>query len=254
MNLRGKVKSLRDYSYKGIDKFGEISKGERQFEEGFVRYPNNPPAGGYLAFNTEGNFDETIEYDIKENIEFKVVYSYNEKGRITEKKVNHSNNTLKYKYVFKYDNNGYLIDESIYLKDGSLSKKKVYDNQEERNKIFVNTFFVKGELSSSAEFEYNDEGYLIKEVFNDYGVSVVRHNYYYNNKGYLIKRNQKITSENRDMDFDNNFNYNENGDMIESGYTSYKYEYDSQNNWIKRIEFNGGFPEFIVERKIEYYK
>lgn len=35
---------------------------------------------------------------------------------------------------------------------------------------------------------------------------------------------------------------------------TFKYQYDSQNNWVKRIDYNGTTPEFISEKVIEYYQ
>ena len=52
--------------------------------------------------------------------------------------------------------------------------------------------------------------------------------------------------------------YNANGELIKP--KSYKYEYDSHNNWIKLIAFEPGkhdsipVPHIIVEREIGYYK
>ena len=57
--------------------------------------------------------------------------------------------------------------------------------------------------------------------------------------------------------------YDEKGNKIESNrYNSdgslyikwtYKYEFDKQGNWIKRIDFKDEIPEFILEREYEYY-
>lgn len=35
---------------------------------------------------------------------------------------------------------------------------------------------------------------------------------------------------------------------------SYDFKYDSENNWIEKIEFKNNKPLRIVRRKIEYYK
>ena len=45
-------------------------------------------------------------------------------------------------------------------------------------------------------------------------------------------------------------------DLSDGGYSLkyiYKYDYDEKNNWIKRIDFGGDTPKYIIERQIEYY-
>ena len=40
--------------------------------------------------------------------------------------------------------------------------------------------------------------------------------------------------------------------IVDCEYT-YKYELDTINNWIKRIDFKNDKPQYILEREIEYY-
>ena len=60
------------------------------------------------------------------------------------------------------------------------------------------------------------------------------------------------------------YKYDEKGNKIEENrYESdgsldnkwtYKYEFDKQGNWIKRIDFENKIAKFILEREYEYYK
>ena len=34
----------------------------------------------------------------------------------------------------------------------------------------------------------------------------------------------------------------------------YKYEFDKRGNWIKRVEYVGDKPTFVLERQFEYYE
>jgi hypothetical protein len=45
--------------------------------------------------------------------------------------------------------------------------------------------------------------------------------------------------------------YNSDGSLRSKN--TYKYEFDKQGNWIKKIEFKDGIPEYILERQYEYY-
>ncbi len=46
-------------------------------------------------------------------------------------------------------------------------------------------------------------------------------------------------------------NYNSEGSL--DGKETYKYDYDKQGNWVKRIGFDGS-TESITEREYEYYQ
>ena len=35
---------------------------------------------------------------------------------------------------------------------------------------------------------------------------------------------------------------------------SYNYKLDNHKNWIQRIEYKNEFPQYIVDREIEYFK
>lgn len=260
MKLRGKVKSYREYSYKANSSFGKISKGERQYEEGFDYYPN----GGFLTFNTKGFLKENIEYDIKDGIKEKNTYIYDENEKIIETKRYYSDKNALYLLLYKYDDKGFLTERTLYNSKGIIDNKDVYGNQKENNEIIVNNYGSDGELNFSTSSKFDNEGNIIEYRDNSYsgnGFSSTI-SYIYDNQDNMVKENSAttLTDDGRTLDMISNYNYNKYGDKIEHWFddsteskTTYEYEYDSQNNWIKRIEFDKRFPKFILERKIEYY-
>ncbi|MGQ3586239.1 hypothetical protein [Ornithobacterium rhinotracheale] len=56
MHLKGKVKSVKQTTYKAVEKFGQVERGS---ESGF----NND--NFYVVFNEEGNRIEVIRYNAK---------------------------------------------------------------------------------------------------------------------------------------------------------------------------------------------
>ena len=72
-------------------------------------------------------------------------------------------------------------------------------------------------------------------MYNSDGSLRSKDTYKYDEKGNKIEENM----------------YNSDG-SLRSKYT-YKYEFDKQGNWIKKIEFKDGIPEYILERQYEYY-
>ena len=57
----------------------------------------------------------------------------------------------------------------------------------------------------------------------------------YNEKGNLINRS-RIPNKNRTKEI-----------------WDYKYKYDSNDNWIEKVEYHNGKPIQIIKRTIEYY-
>lgn len=257
MNLRGRVKYFREYSYKAIDSFGKISKGERQFKDGF----KSIPYGGYFTFNKDGNFYEVIEYDKNGLIKGKDVYTYNKNGYKIERNTYASERKLQYKIIYKYDEKGYLIDESLYNELGKLENKVVVNNNEENQEIIKKSYDSKGDPNGFDELKYDEKGNLIDSRHNSFGIKSSRIIYMkYDKKGNLIEENSHYTIKEGSVDILTNFKYNKHDDIIEYWFdssdeskTKYEYVYDSNLNWIKRIEFDNGFPQYIIERKIEYY-
>lgn len=257
MKLRGKVKTCREYSYKANSSFGKISKGERQYEEGLED-------GDFYTFNTNGFINERIEYDIKDDIKEKNTYIYDENEKLIETKRYYSDKKSLYLLIYKYDEKGFLVERTLYNSKGNIDFKEVYENQKENNEITVNRYENDGELYSSSNSRYDNKGNIVEYRDNTYsenGSSNLTF-YLYDNQGNLIEENwaSTLTDDGRTLNIISNYNYNKYGDKIEYWFddsteskTTYEYEYDSHNNWIKRIEFDRRFPKFILERKIEYY-
>ena len=89
-NLKGKVKSIKETTYKAVDKFGQIEKGD---------VLNNY----FNIYNEKGNKIEDNSYDSDGNLSSKDTYEYDEKGNIIEKNRYNSNGSLDEKYTYKYE-------------------------------------------------------------------------------------------------------------------------------------------------------
>jgi len=93
-NLNGNVKSTYEISFEAIEKFGEIEKGDK-------RWQDYDESDNKLIYNDNGNRIEDNKYD--------------KDGELTNK--------LK----FKYDDNGNQIEEKNYDEDGELENKYIYE-------------------------------------------------------------------------------------------------------------------------------
>jgi hypothetical protein len=246
-NLLGKVNSLRQFSYVAIEKFGEISKGERGSE-------------------------------ISKNMEI----IFNENGNEIEINQWESSGNRGIKRILKYDIKGNLIEENSYNPDGSLLAKVKLEYDDKGNKVGLNRSFpaylgyVENEIykydskgNLIEENHYNPDGltFMVKREYDDKGNEVETNRYNpdgslggkwthkYDSKGNLIEDNS--------VHFKSSFKYDDKGNKIESNsYNSdgnldskntYKYTFDKVGNWTQQIKFKNYKPTYIIEREIEYY-
>ena len=121
-NLLGNVKSVRQTSFKALEKFGKLTKGDRYgYGDG----------DGYVLYNDEGNIIEQNEYNSDGSLSFKHTYTYDNKGNMIEQNRYNSDGSLSKKYTSTYDNKGNVIEENEYDSDGHLASRwtYIYDNK-----------------------------------------------------------------------------------------------------------------------------
>lgn len=203
MNLKGKVRSIREFYYKAVEKSGEILKGK-------IEKYDFEHRDTYIIFNNKGN-------GIEEN-------AYNADG------------SFAYKWTCKYDNKGNQIETNDYDSDGKFYKKWIIKYKYKWNKIETNVYNSDGSFSHKWILKYDYKGNQIEQ--NNYrsdGSLVRKWVSKYDDKGNQIEENA----------------YNSDGSLGVN--CNYEYEYDEKNNWIKKIIFENKIPEYILERKIEYY-
>ena len=156
---------------------------------------------------------------------------YDEKGNLIEKIIYKLDSSLYEKLTCTYDEKGKVIEVNMYKSDGSLSYKSTYKYDEKGNQIEVNS-----SLGYKGTYKYDEKGNRIEDNFYESDGSLSsKSTYKYDEKGNRIEDN----SENLYRDLDRKW--------------TYKYEFDKQGNWIKRIDFRDYIPKFILEREYEYY-
>ena len=225
LRLIGKVKSIQETNFSGVEKSGKITdeisngknkyvydqKGNQILEEGY--HPNgNLIMKGVIILNEKGNKIET--------------QNYGEDGKPWHKS----------KYV--YDKKGNQIEENVYSNDGSLRCK------------FTNAYDNKGNQIESEfhQFHMREFTEITKYVYDDKGNQIERH--WYNEDKRLIYLNKYV--------------YDEKGNEVEElsckadgtikFKTEYKYTFDSRGNWITRLKKNNLISSCdYSEREIVYF-
>jgi hypothetical protein len=258
LNLNGKVKSVREISYKAIYNLGEIIKGERQREQKF-------DWDKYILFDTVGNKIEKYFYYSSGSLYIKYTFEYNNKGILTGISKFNSDSTLNRSSVYKYDDNENLIEINRYKPDKSLDKKSIYKYDDNRNLIEENEYKSDGSLDVRKTYKYDSNGDLIKSEayhskeflsklnkksiykYDNNGNKIEENTYNFNDS--LIEESIYEFDENRNLIKLKRYDYEEGLDLSKT----YRYEYDNNKNWINKIVFHKEVPKYILEREIEYY-
>ena len=259
MNLKGKVKSIQQISYKAMDNGGVIQKGEKgslsdqsSVNSDFsMQFDDTARTVKEVFYNVKDltinhRYDDTKNIEIVEQSEssgkvfFKNTYKYNDRGKVIEETMTQifkDNVSFDNKFILKYDEKGNLIEKSYYSSRYKDESKSIY------------TYDSKGKLISKAD--YNEKNILWnKETYKvDTKGNIIERNYY--------KPDCVAIAHTFILKYDSNNNviqkeYYQPAGKLSKTY-SYKYEYDKTGNWVKRIDFENGKATFILERQLEYY-
>ena len=257
-NLQGKVKSMSDYSYEAVDKFGIIGKGKYDREFPFSR--------DYIVlFNLQGKIIEVVEYrgdktkidrkflykyDSNDNLVIidryfgsgrlysKEKYKYNNNGKLTKISFFNSSGNLEALTNYKYDSKGNRIEEILErLRSPGENKPRTYKyNYDSSGNRIEETYHYSGNLGNKTIYKYDRDGNMIEETMYDYSNDKEKtYKFKYDKYGNKIEKIKVYSNESQDV------------------LKKYEYEYDNKGNWIKRIMSKNDFPKILVERKIEYF-
>lgn len=236
MKLKNSPQSIKTSFYRALDSFGKIKK----IKMGVGT--SNGRTNTSITFNESG--DKTRE---ERNNGFKLVtrlfrYHYNEKGRKVKRKsiylLNHKDTLLTSHRYYTYNTAGRLAvrrDYKITKKDSSFMAKRTFRYDRKRNKQKELLYNGKDSVSNTLTYRYDDFGNPLEK------------------KGYTSDDKLLFTYKNT---------FDKAGHKIEVEYSDrrgnshsvrYKYKFDEQGNWVRRLEYNNGQPEYIAKRKISYY-
>ncbi len=206
--------------------------------------------------NVNGTFTYTYRYDDSGNrIEEKayvnghlektktVTYRYNKKGNIIEK-IYAGNISFK-----RYDDNGHLIEER-YSPDFTSGRHCAYQ------KVMKRCGHSGCGAESYCTYQYDDRGNRIKANCN--GEQII---YRYDSNNNEIE--ESCGSPSHKPWYQSIHQYDDKNNLIKEKRIendtigkdrSYRYLYDKQGNWIKKITFEKDIPQLIEERQFTYYK
>ncbi len=223
----------------------------------FSQYGVQKPKGDvkYIRakiFDAEEKFGEVQRGDLYGTID----YHFNKDNRIKEKSIYHGDGELLKKIIIHYDNNDLLQNWAFYDGDGSLEDETIVNYDKDNRITLLNVYDNKHKLESKIHFKYESkdsikvdyinvkdnksakdtiqlkDGLIVKVAFNS-GKEVGYTSSEYNDKGDII-----------------NMIRERNGIKITYRFV---YEYDLEDNWIRKITYEDNKLDLVNERVIEYY-
>lgn len=247
--LSDKVKSLKATTYKAVEKFGEIEKGDI-----IPSFENKQ-----LVFNLEGKITEENLYDSDGGLLHKDEYKYDMKGIIIEINRYDSDGSLFEKTLSKNDEKGNLVESNIYDSDGNLSSKIVFKCDKEGKINEYNIYDSDGNLEQKYLIKYDKEGNQVElNLYDSDGSHSTKNKY--DEKGNQVE--MIVYRSDGSFSYNNLYKYDKKGNLTENISVDkldqkweykYEYEFDNKGNWIKKIEFLNNMPRVIIEREIEYF-
>lgn len=247
------VKSIQVFAYEAESKFGEVAKGDLEWD------------GHYLAvFNSAGNIDALSMFDDDGDLQGVQKYTYDSTGLLTS--VSHYNEDGELKFqsnneyidgyiskntstnywletptvsVSEYNRNGKWMIEETFFKDGEYQGKAKFIQHDTEGAKWI-AYDKDGEIDSlSSGFEeYNKAGLVVKYGNDDFIGSVE-----YNKNNLPIYLNRAALYHNQIV-----------FTRSEEDIYYIDYEYDERENWIKQVVYKGETkkPINVYERIITY--
>ena len=219
--------------------------------------------GGLMSFSEysykydkDGNLVKECEY-FNGNLNSTKVREYDSSGSYTEKK---TDNKDKIEYIREYDKNGVISKETTYDYAGEIERISEYNEAGLiiRKEAFSSTYY-------TVEYEYDDEGTLIKQIETDYDENNVVAKIYedvYDSEGERVQRTITSTDgspvlvEKTETVVDGNKktlnSYDSNNELR---YVTEK-EYDAKGNLLKEETYSikNGEREFLSSSEYTYDK
>lgn len=258
LNLKGKVKSVRETSYQAVQKQGTVEKGKRKMEA--PKYYRD----FYVVLNEKGNKIEKTEYNSDGSSFVKLIYQYDGKGNtVSEDRYNGDGSLAKKnQFTYNFDDHGNMIEKNWIQPNGSLGDKTVFKYDDKGNIIEMSWFNEDGSSGGKGTRRCDEKGNMVEGVyFKPDGKIDWRYTYRYDEKGnrveeniykgekFIIKYFRKFDEYGNETEIDW---CKENGKPYRK-YSS-KFEYDSNGNWIRQTQFKKeNKPTYILERELTYF-
>lgn len=261
MNLKGKVKSVRQRSYFVMDSAGTVVKGRKdttiycnvnsdfyiQFDDSAravkeIYYSGAALQGDILVHTFSKNTEVVEESTRTGKMYYRYTYKYGAGGKMTEmyqSQIFKDNTSYNYKTVFKLDAKGNRLEKKLYETNDKpeLLGKCIYEYDGKGNLILINGSDAKGGLSYKESLKTDEKGCVVEHDYYNGDLTKIEHSFALKYDAYQNVIEKK---------------YFKPGGKLVTVYSSI-YKYDTKGNWIRRTDYENKKGVRIVERVLEYY-
>jgi len=273
LNLKGKVKSIRE------DEYDATKKGDIYEKAPDQKYSSSDHK--LITFSETGDEMSSTSFKKDGSVDYSTEFSYFKPGMVSQQLIFDGKHKLESKYTYEYDVKDYLVTETKFDNNGKMLYQDKYFYTFPSNNSYEKQFFdTNGKLNpEKLTYTYNNDTLLSEErnLASD-GANTWYHMYLYDNAQHVIKQTiysskAKKGEDVKVMGYEVSniitFEYDANGNMtkmnqetIYNGKSSFQeekheYTYDSKGNWIKKISSGTTLmledtPK-VIERQIKYF-
>ena len=248
INLSGEIKSIRELhvrSEKETESTADIFASQGGFE---------------TVFNRQRNMVLYLIYEANGSISSKNIYKYDDENNLIEEEIYYGDE-LSFRDLYTYNDKGKRIEKTTFDSDGNLSLRQRYVYNDKENVIEERYHNNEDVFYNKIVFEYDDKNNVVEENHYDADdLHCIKINYKYDDNGNMIEEDHHALLNNM-FDFKNQFKYDEKCNVIEEIYLNHsatkriiEYEFDEKGNWIKSISYEDGLQQNIIIREIEYFE
>ena len=216
----------------------------------------------------KNNLVEKIHVQTPDSIVTKTTFRYDNDNNCTEEIVysnvnpNHTTDLeIVSKIIKKYDSDGNVIKKKFYNSYFKISKEILRYNRQGQLIKRRTKFFRRKGAKSTIRYSYNGKGQLKETTVHDKGRDKWKKDQYeYDESGNItLHISNSFKNEEKTLIY----KYDSLGNRTYKSYSSDQhdvntikesmYEYDTNKNWTKRIDFIDGKATLIIEREFTYY-
>ena len=273
--LKKIISEERVTTYKAVEKFGEIVKGEVLCKhipiltlKSTADLENDDNSNFYRKYNKRGNVVSSEYFDESLTIMRKEISTYDKSDTIeTFMNTYYNNGELKEKWkIFETKK---IDSVFIYSNDGKLTDKFIYTYDKKGNEIGL-TYFSQNTPFSKSDYLYDSLGNKCSDWYFLWNETKGTWDYE-KSKEYVYNKDKKIVTETIDEGLNNHiknfliihYKWDTFGNCIEEKRNyknntkditiTFKYTYDKNKNWIQTIEYHNSIPFSIKIRELKYY-